>query len=407
MSIKKWITAIGLFFIFFTPIAHTAYAVPTVSGATADKLSTETQILKTIVKKGDSASSLLNNYLPLKTIYKLTRQSADIFPLGQIRAGRTCTFILNQNRLVGFEYEIDRKDRLVIQRNNHTFSITRVPIDYDVSLETVSATIHSSLFEAVRRAGEESRLACKLADIFAWDIDFMRDIRPNDQFRVMVEKKYQKGKFAGYGKIQAALFINGGRRFTAFLHKGQDGRSKYYDEKGDSLEKAFLKAPLAFSRISSKFTLKRMHPILKKIRSHPAVDYAAPIGTPIKTVGDGVVVGMGFSKSMGNHVIIRHCKGYVTRYYHMSKFSKAMKKNRRVLQGEIIGFVGMTGYATGPHLCFRMKKNGRPVNPMSHDIPSAGPVPPMEMEGFLAGAKDLINQMYMTRYSGLRNKTSA
>ncbi len=398
MSFQKWVAAIGFSCIFFSSA---------LSGARADNLPPEYLILKTIVKKGDTISSLLNTYLPLKTIYGLIRQSADVFPLEQIRVGQTCTFILDKNRLMGFEYEIDRLDRLVIQRKNRKFSINRVPIDYEVSLETVSATIHSSLFEAMRQAGEESRLAYRLADIFAWDIDFMRDIRPNDQFKVMVEKKFLEGRFAGYGEIRAALFINQGRRFTAFLHKDPEGRSKYYDEKGDSLEKAFLKAPLAFSRISSTFTLKRMHPVLKQVKAHPAVDYAAPTGTPIKTVGDGVIQELGFSKTMGNHVIIRHYKGYVTRYYHMSKLGPGMKKSRRVRQGEIIGFVGMTGYATGPHLCFRMKKNGKAVNPMTHDMPSAHPVPPMDMEEFQAGVKQLINQMYMTRYSGLRNNASA
>ncbi|MCP4722919.1 MAG: peptidoglycan DD-metalloendopeptidase family protein, partial [Desulfobacteraceae bacterium] len=262
------------------------------------------------------------------------------------------------------------------------FSINQMPIDYDVNLEVVSSTITSSLFEAVRKSGEGCELAWKLSDIFAWDIDFIRDIRPNDQFQVLVEKRYQNGKLAGYGEIQAAFFTNGGTVFKAFLHK-DSGVSGYYDEKGNSLQKAFLKAPLAFSRISSKFTHKRMHPILKEYRSHPAVDYAAPMGTPIKTVGDGVITGIGYSKTMGNHVIIHHPNGYITRYYHMSKFARGMKKNKKVLQGGVIGHVGMTGYATGPHLCFRMEKNGTLVDPLTHKSPSATPVNPYEMEQFL------------------------
>lgn len=413
MGIKHWVTAMGLSFIFFTSTVSEVSglgfhsAEPITPPPQADNLKPKFQIRQIIVKKGDTASSLLNTYLPLKIIYKLTRQSKDVFPLEKIKTGRTCTFILDQNRLVGFEYEINRLDRLVIQRKDKTFSINRVPIDYDVRLDTVSATIQSSLFQAVHKTGEKSQLACKLADIFAWDIDFIRDIRPNDQFHLMVEKKYQKGKFAGYGNIQAALFINQGKRFTAVLHPGSDRRLNYYDENGNSLKKAFIKAPLDFSRISSTFNLKRMHPILKEVRSHPAIDYVAPTGTPIKTVADGVIIGMGYSKTMGNHVIIRHCKGYVTRYYHMSKFGKAMEKNRRVIQGEIIGFVGMTGYATGPHLCFRMEQNGQPVNPMSHDIPSTDPIPAREMEGFLARARQMVQKLYMARYCGLKNKASA
>jgi murein DD-endopeptidase MepM/ murein hydrolase activator NlpD len=364
------------------------------------------QIVKGIVKSGDTASSLLNKYLTLKTIYELDRQSADIFPLGQIKKSHPYKIILQEDKLSGFEYEINREDRLVIQRGNHNFSISRIPIDYNISLEMVSSTIRSSLFEAVRKSGEQSELAWKLSDIFAWDIDFIRDIQPGDQFQVLVEKRYQDGKLAGYGKIKAAIFTNKGTLFKAFLHTDSKGVSGYYDEKGNSLQKAFLKAPLAFSRISSKFTFKRMHPILKEYRSHTGVDYAAPRGTPIKTVGDGIITRIGYSKTMGNHVIIRHCNGYSTRYYHMSKFARGMKKNKKVLQGEIIGHVGMTGYATGPHLCFRMKKNGKSVDPLTHKSPSATPIEPFELKDFLAKTKELFQKMLTAQKSLPTHKES-
>ena len=364
------------------------------------------QIVKGPVKKGDTISSLLNNYLPLKTIYALDRQSADIFSLRRINRGHRYKIILQEGNLTGFEYEIDKENKLVIQKGNQGFSINQMPIDYDVNLEVVIATIDYSLFEAVRKSGERSELAWKLSDIFAWDIDFIRDIQPGDRFKVLVEKRYWEGKLAGYGKIQAAVFINKGNRFDAFLHKDANGVSGYYDGKGNSLQKAFLKAPLAFSRISSKFTTKRMHPILKKVRYHPGVDYAAPMGTPIKTVGDGVITRIGYSKTMGNHVIIRHCNGYVTRYYHMSKFAKGMKKNKKVLQGEIIGHVGMTGLATGPHLCFGIKKNGKLLNPLTYNAPSATPVNPLEMEQFLAKAQKLSQRMLAAHKQDSPNKES-
>jgi len=351
------------------------------------------KIIKGIVKTGDTASTLLNRYLPMKTIYKINRQSTDIFSLSRIKKGQPYKVILQEGNLVGFEYEIDKKDRLVIQRENNQFSISQIPINYDIAIEVVSATITSSLFEAVRKAGEQSELAWKLSDIFAWDIDFIRDIRPGDRFQVLVEKQYQDGKLSGYGKVQAAIFNNAGTRFKAFLHKDSNGISGYYDENGNSLQKAFLKAPLSFSRISSKFTLKRMHPILKEYRAHEGVDYAAPMGTPIKTVGDGIITGIGYSKSMGNYVIIRHCNGYITRYYHMSKFAKGMKTHKKVLQGEVIGHVGMTGYATGPHLCFRLIKNGKLVDPLTHKSPAATPVNPREMEQFLTRAQQLSKKI--------------
>jgi len=342
------------------------------------------QIVKGVIKRGDTASSLLNKYLGLKTIYDISRRSSDIFSLTRIRKGQPYKIILQENNLIGFEYEINNEDRLIIQKENNEFSINQVPIKYDVYLDVVSSKITSSLFEAVRKSGERSELASKLSDIFAWDIDFIRDIKPGDEFKVLVEKRYRNGKLSGYGKIQAAFFTNEGTLYKAFLHKNSKGISGYYDEDGGSMQKTFLKAPLTFSRISSKFTKKRLHPIFKVYKPHPGVDYAAPSGTPIKTVGDGIITSIGYNKGMGNYINIRHYNGYITGYNHMSKFARGMKKSKRVLQGDIIGYVGMTGYATGPHLDFRMKKNGKLVDPLKHKSPPANPVNPDEMEGFLA-----------------------
>ncbi|CCK82238.1 M23 family metallopeptidase [Desulfobacula toluolica] len=353
------------------------------------------QIIKGIVKYGDTASSLLNKYLPLQTIYEISRRSSEGFTLSHIRKGQPYKIILQENTLVGFEYEINKNDRLVIQKNKDIFSIDQVPIEYDKILEIVSSTITSSLFEAVKKSGERIQLALRLSDIFAWDIDFIRDIKPGDQFKILVEKRYRDGKSAGYGQIHAAFFTNNGNLFKAFLHKDSKGIPGYYDENGNSLQKAFLKAPLAFSRISSKFTKKRMHPILKEYRPHPGVDYAAPKGTPIKTVGDGVITQIGYNKGMGNYINIRHYNGYITSYNHMSKFAKGMKKNKQVLQGNVIGYVGMTGYATGPHLDFRMKKNGKLIDPLKHRPPAAKPVNPDEMDRFLAKIQKLSAKILM------------
>ncbi|SDU55168.1 M23 family metallopeptidase [Desulfobacula phenolica] len=363
------------------------------------------QVVKGIVKHGDTASSLLNKYLPLQTIYEISRRSSDGFTLAHIRKGQPYKIILKENNLVGFEYEIDKNDRLVIQKNKDIFSIDQVPIEYDVILEMVSSTITSSLFEAVKKSGEGIQLALSLSDIFAWDIDFIRDIQPGDQFKILVEKRYRNGKSAGYGQIHAAFFTNNGTLFKAFLHKDSKGIPGYYDENGNSLQKAFLKAPLAFSRISSKFTKKRMHPILKEYRSHPGVDYAAPKGTPIKTVGDGVITQIGYNKGMGNYINIRHYNGYITSYNHMSKFAKGMKQNKQVLQGDVIGYVGMTGYATGPHLDFRMKKNGKLIDPLKHRPPSEKPVNPDEMDRFLAKIQKLSAKILMVFKPGASAKT--
>ncbi|MCD4720540.1 MAG: peptidoglycan DD-metalloendopeptidase family protein [Desulfobacula sp.] len=364
------------------------------------------QVVKGIVKRGDTASSLLKKYLSLKTIYEISRLSSNIFSLTHIRRGQPYKIILQENTLVRFEYEIDKEDRLVVQKENGIFSINQAPIEYDVELEVVSSTIIYSLFEAVRKAGEKTELAWKLSDIFAWDIDFLRDIQAGDQFKVLVEKRYRDGKLSGYGNIQAAFFSNSGTLFKAFLHKNSNGVSGYYDEKGKSLQKAFLKAPLTFSRISSKFTKRRLHPIFKVYKPHSGVDYAAPKGTPIKTVGDGIIMQIGYNKGMGNYINIRHYNGYSTGYNHMCKFAKSMKKNKRVRQGDIIGYVGMTGYATGPHLDFRMKKNGKLLDPLKHKSPSAKPIKPGEMERFLARTLELSARMLTAKLASFDKKTT-
>lgn len=353
------------------------------------------QIVKGIVKKGDTASSLLNKYLPLKTIYEINRQSSDIFSLAQIKKDHPYKIILQENRLIGFEYEIDKEERLLVQKENNRFSINQAPIEYDVELEVVSSTITSSLFEAVRKSGEKIEFALELSDIFAWDIDFIRDIQSGDQFKALVEKRYRDGKLFGYGKIQAAFFSNNGNLYKAFLHTDSNGITGYYDEDGRSLQKAFLKAPLAFSRISSKFSSKRFHPILNVYRPHPGVDYAAAEGTPIKSVGDGIITEIGFNRSMGNYINIRHYNGYTTGYNHMCRFTRSMRKNTKVIQGDVIGFVGMTGLATGPHLDFRMKKNGKLVDPLNHKSPSAKPVRPEEMEAYLENTMVLSERISM------------
>ena len=357
----------------------------------------EIKRIKGVVKRGDTVSKLLKPYLPLKTIYKISRLSATIFPLSRIRKGQPYKITVEEGVLVKFEYEINREDRLVVQKKENQLSVDRVPIEYDIDLEVVSTTITSNLFDAVRKSDEHRGLARKLSDIFAWELDFIRDIQPGDQINVLVEKRYKEGQFSGYGQIQAAFITNNGTLYQAFLHRDSNGITRYYDEKGNSLEKAFLKAPLAFSRISSKFAEKRFHPILKTYRSHSGVDYAAPKGTPIKTVGDGFITEIGYNKSMGNYISIRHSNGYITRYFHMSKFAGKMKKNKRVLQGDVIGYVGMTGYATGTHLCFRMKKNGKSIDPLKHMSLPAKPIKPDEMEAFLSRTRVLTSKMLITQ----------
>ena len=332
------------------------------------------EVIRGTVAHGDTATSLLGEYFSAGEIYELSRLCNPVFPLSRISAGQSYRLCLSNDDFERFEYDIDHDEQLIISREAEEFSVQKAPIPYTTETVRVQGKIETSLFEAVTGTGESDVLAMNLADIFAWDIDFILDIRNGDSFQALVEKRYRDGQPAGYGHILAAEFTNQGETFQAFLYQDGDRLPGYYDAEGQSLRKAFLKAPLSFSRISSGFTMRRFHPITKTWKSHPAIDYAAPTGTPIKSVGDGVIIKKGYTRGNGNYVKIRHNSSYETLYLHMKGFARGIAQGKRVAQGQTIGYVGSTGLATGPHLCFRMYKNGAPVNPHRVKAPSVKPV---------------------------------
>ncbi len=362
----------------------TSQSNATQSNETDEEPSPDIRTVNGTVEKGDTASGILGPYLPMKNVYNISKKSRKVFPLNRIKSGHTYRITIEDGEFVSFEYEIDGKEKLVVSREKRNFSIKREPIEYEHDLEVISGTIESSLFSAVRKEGESIEIAIRLSEIFAWDIDFIKDIQPGDRFRVLVKKRFRNGRPAGYEKVLAAFFTNDGTQYKAFYHKSKQGRAGYFDENGDSMQKKFLKAPLSFTRISSKYSNSRLHPILKEYRPHRGVDYAAPRGTPIKAVGAGTVTAVGYNNSMGNHIEVRHPNGFKTGYNHMSRFAKGIQKNKEVEQGEVIGYVGETGYTTGPHLDFRMEKHNRPVDPMKYKSPPAKPISSDEMERFQA-----------------------
>jgi len=203
-----------------------------------------------------------------------------------------------------------------------------------------------------------------LTDIFAWDINFFTDIRDGDTYTVLYEKYYVGDTFKGYGRVIAARFINQGQKHVAVYFNDGNGTRGYYDEKGKPIQKLFLKAPLNYRRISSGFTYHRMHPVFHKVRPHLGVDYAAPTGTPVVALGDGKIIFKGWSNGFGESIRIKHRNGYISYYGHFSRYARGMKKEKKVDQGQVVGYVGMTGVATGPHLDFRIKYNGKFINPL-------------------------------------------
>ncbi len=367
-----------------SPSAESAIEIPSSIPPTPPPPEIRREVLEGAIAPGETLTSLLKDYLSPQEIHSLSLKSREIFPLSRICAGQPYRLCVKDGEFESFEYDIDAEDQLIIRRDTEDFQILRSPIEYVVETDHVSGIIRSSLFEAVTESGEKAEMALALSDIFAWDIDFIRDIRQGDSFQVLVEKRFRKGEPAGYGRILAARFTNQGQNYNAFLFQDGDRSPSYYDTEGNSVRKAFLKAPLSFTRISSGFSRKRFHPITKTWKAHPAIDYAAPSGTPIKSVGDGTIIRIGHTKYNGNFVKIRHNSSYETLYLHMKGFGRGMKNGKKVVQGQVIGYVGSTGLATGPHLCFRMYKNGTPVNPYRVKSPAADPVSSKRLADFQA-----------------------
>ena len=352
-----------------------------------------------VVASGDTAGNILSEWMTPTEVHNFVESCKEVYGLHKIRVGQPFTVRKDDTGLTSFEYEIDEHTKLVVNRETSNFIACIIPIEYDVKLDRATNTINSNLFSSMSEINEKALLAVRLAEIFAWEINFIRDIKEGDSFSVLVEKRYRDGEFKGYGRILAAEFINNGKVFESYVFKDSFGKDQYYNSEGESLKRAFLKAPLSFTRISSGFSMSRRHPILHINRAHPAIDYAAPIGTPVKAVGDGVTTFVGHGQGAGNYIQLKHNGGYETMYLHLSRFAKGLKKGMRVSQGQVIGFVGSTGYSTGPHLDFRMKKNGQWVNPTTALSPRAEPLSAAKKAEFkvdrnlyreyLSGKKDL------------------
>jgi len=348
---------------------------------------------RSVIQPGETLTSLLGAWLDPLQIHDVEQSSRKIFPLSRIAAGRPYTITTLDGKLLQFAYDISSDEQYLLLVEGDKLQTVRQPIPYTIESDLVEGTISSSLFEAVEQIGEGAELAIELANIFAWDIDFIRDIREGDSFRALVEKRYREGEPAGYGHILAAEFVNQGELYQGIRYQDGDRPASYYDAEGRNLRKAFLKAPLSFTRISSGFTFKRFHPVTKTWKAHPAIDYAASRGTPIMSVGDGSIIKIGYTKYNGNYIKIRHNSSYETLYLHMKGFAKGMKYGKKVAQGEVIGYVGSTGLATGPHLCFRMYKNGSPVNPYRVKVPAAKEISKEHFEDFLTVSRPLLQRL--------------
>ena len=253
--------------------------------------------------------------------------------------------------------------------------------------------LRGSLFASMGRMGETAVLVIAFAEVFAWDFDFYTQSRPGDHFSLVVDKLYLDGKLVGYGDLKAARYVSGNTDLAAFLYQDPTEKKDFYDINGKSMRKAFLKTPLKFQRISSRFSYSRLHPVHKRRMPHLGVDYAAPTGTPVYSVASGVVSGISRKGGGGNQVNIKHAMGYISKYLHLSRFARGLRVGKRVQQKEVIGYVGSTGVATGPHLDFRLVRHGEHVNPLKQIFPPGPPVPDDYMPDFRRKMGLLANQL--------------
>jgi murein DD-endopeptidase MepM/ murein hydrolase activator NlpD len=300
-----------------------------------------------------------------------------------------------KGQLQGFRYDPDSATQVTLTAQadgSLRAQVTTLPVER--RLHFAHGEVQGSLFAAGEKAGLSETTVLKLADVFKYDIDFIKDLKKGDRFTVVYDDIYRNGKYSGAGNIIAAEFINNGHRYTAYRFKESDGSVAYFSQDGRPLRKGLLRTPVAFTRISSTFGM-RHHPILGYTRLHKGVDYAAPTGTPIHAAGDGVITFRGRSHGYGNFIAIRNTPKYTTAYGHMSRFAKGLHVGSHVTQGEVIGYVGQTGMATGPHLHYEVRVNGRPENPLTVTMPKPEPLSAKLMIAFRAQTAPMVARIQM------------
>lgn len=338
------------------------------------------------------ANLLLPHQVDYPTIDAIAKKSKEVFDVRKIVAGKSYKILKSQDSLKKaryFVYQPNPIDYVVFDLGD-SLEIYKGQKEVEIREKTISGVINSSLYECLQENNSSPALAVEMADIFAWTIDFYR-IQKGDWFRAIYEVKYVDGEAIGIGKIKAVEFEHFGKQFYAFHFEQGENKDDYFDENAESLRKAFLKSPLKFSRLSSRYTMRRFHPVQKRWKAHLGTDYAAPTGTPIMSTGDGVVIAASYTKGNGNYVKIKHNSVYTTQYLHMSR--RNVKNGQFVKQGDIIGYVGSTGLATGPHVCYRFWKNGKQVDHLREDFPSAEPVMSENLNSFEILKNSYINQL--------------
>ena len=351
------------------------------------------------IQRGDTVSSLLDRLqVEDDAASAFLRTTREARTLRQLVPGRSIRAKTDENgQLLSLRYIASDNTLLQVDRAQGSFRVQeqQAPVESQVTIK--SGEIRSSLFGATDAAGVPDPVAIQMADIFSSDIDFHLDIRKGDRFTVIYETYHHNGEQVKTGRVLAAEFVNDGKTYQAFYFRDRSGREGYYTPEGKNLRKAFLRSPLEFSRITSGFTLARFHPILQKWRAHKGVDYGAPIGTRVRAVSDGTVAFAGKQNGYGNLIILQHNGSISTAYGHLSRFANGLHKGTHVNQGDIIGYVGMTGMATGPHLHYEFRVAGVQRNPLTVPMPQAFPIAAQFKQDFLAATAPFVTRIQMVR----------
>ncbi|MEY2633778.1 MAG: hypothetical protein RIR00_2432 [Pseudomonadota bacterium] len=352
------------------------------------------------IRSGDSLGSLLSRLgITDREGLELIRQYPQTQVMHrQLVPGKLVTAQTSETgMLFSLNFPLNKETVLVVERVGARWHIAEEALRYESYTVMKSGEINSSLFAATDIAGIPDSIASQMADIFGGEIDFHRDLRRGDRFHLIYEMQYQRGQAARSGKVLAAEFSNNGKTFRA-VHFEQDGRGGYYSPDGKSLRKAFLRSPLEFSRVTSGFSM-RFHPILQQWRQHKGVDYGAPSGTKVRSTGDGIVDFAGRQGGYGNLIVVRHPGRYSTAYGHLQGFASGIHKGSRISQGDTLGYVGATGWATGPHLHYEFRVSDQPVNPLSVTLPTSVPLEAHQLKQFRSAAAPLLDQMNLLRQS--------
>lgn len=357
------------------------------------------------VKSGENLSLIFDRlHLSPAVLYQVMLAGKETAILKKLIPGDQLQFRIDRGELQAIRYEQSLTSMLQITRQGNIFHSATIVTELERRTREATGQIRDSLYQAALDAGLSDNLIMRFVAIYGWDIDFALDIRKGDGFKLIYEEQYKDGKKVGEGPILVAEFSNRGNIYRAVRYTSPDDLTGYYNENGYSMRKAFLRTPLKFNYISSGFSLRRKHPILNRIRAHKGVDYAAPTGTPVKATGDGTVIMAGRNGGYGNMIELRHGGIYSTVYAHLSRLAKGVKRGKHVNQGDIIGYVGMTGLATGPHLHYEFRVHGVHQNPLTVKLPKALKIPDGEMARFYQQTRPLLAKLESYNQSDFASK---